>query len=203
MAVWASAVACATVVVVAGLLPGFTVSFETYIITGYTERFLAPVERTHSLLGYGHPRYLAAVAAALLVIAAAAWGRRRMAAWPALAAILVAAVVALSVTTAVLGESNGRSGGVFLSDAVDEVRALVQSSRAARDPKFKIAGYEASPEIGWWITQGALWVLLAISSVALGRRRVGSVGWLALGYVAMAALLVGLVPGPECTGEYA
>lgn len=90
--VWGSAALCASVAVLAGLLPAFTVSVGVIVGAGNSQRILPPLERTFTLLGYGHPRYLGAVAAALVVIAAAARGSRRATAWMPLAAILAAAL---------------------------------------------------------------------------------------------------------------
>ena len=99
----------------------------------------------------------------------------------------------LTLTSAGLRTSNGPSGGVFLSDAVEEVQAIVARSREARNAAFETSGYSVTAEIGWWLTQGAFYGLLLIASVALGRR-IRRVRWVVLGLIIAAVVLVGSVP---------
>jgi hypothetical protein len=198
---WGAAALSAALVVPAGLLPGFTVAIGAYVGAGDDQRILAPLERTFTLLGYGHPRYLAAVGAALVALAAAAWGWRRARAWLPLALMLAAAVAGLSLTSAAVRASNGPSGGVFLADAVKEVQALAEQRPESRDPAFDTSSYSARPAIGWRITQGAFYALLLISSVVLGRRMTRE-GWIAAGVVLAAAMvLVFELPGENCGGS--
>ena len=92
---WAGAAAAGLTVAGAGLLAGFSVSIGGYVGAGNDQRLLPPVERSFTLLGYGHPRYLAAFALALVAVAAAAWGWRHATGWPALATIVVVATAGL------------------------------------------------------------------------------------------------------------
>ena len=116
----------------------------------------------------------------------------------ALAAIVVAAAAGLSLTSAVLEESNGRFGGVFMIDAVNEVRKVAAQRPEASHPAYGASGYSADAEIGWQLTIGAFAALLAISSIALGRRVADAAGWITLAVSVAAVLLVAIVPGENC-----
>ena len=199
--VWAGAAAAALTVAVAGALEGFSVSIGGYVGAGNSQRLLPPVERTFTLLGYGHPRYLAAFALALVAVVAAARGWRHVTGWVTLATIVVAATAGLALTSAVLDESNGRLGGVFLVDAVNEVQKVAAQRPEASNPAYGASGYSADAEIGWQLTVGAFATLLAISSIALGRRIADAVGWITLAVIFAAVILVGMVPGENCGGS--
>ena len=108
------------------------------------------------------------------------------------------------MTSAVLDEDNGRFGGVFMVDAVNEVREVAAQRPEASNPAYGASGYAADAEIGWQLTIGAFAALLAISSIALGRRLAAAAGWITLAVSIAALILVAIVPGENCgsVGSY-
>lgn len=206
----AGSAACALATLAAGLLDGFSVHVEAYIGGGDSQRTFE-YDRTFSLLSYGHARYIAVLVAAGAALVAAGWALRARSAWPPLATMLAAALVGLSLFAAefepdapgVRGCASASScGGAFLSPAVDELMDAARSRPEARHHEYNLLrGYRASPEIGWSLTSSALYVLLGLSGVALGRRAPALVRSAVPAAAAIAIVLVLAVPGADCGGD--